>query len=93
MLVDEYRFTVEEVDICIRDFTMHQQRHTNALHGLQSFVSVGDGSHTRITVGGCTCGVELYSHYASVVGLLNFARRRIVGKVERHQGLKNRAIG
>ena len=90
--VDECRFTVKQIDVAAGHFAMHQQQHASFLYGLKRGINLFQIGHTRITVGGGACRIELAGHHAGRLGFDDFFGGQIVGEVQRHEGLKLHAL-
>ena len=89
--VDEDGLAVEQVDLGVGHLAVHQQQQARALHGLQRPVGLAHVGHAGIAVGGGTGRVELERDHAGVPGTRDFIGRRVVGEVQRHQGLEGHA--
>ncbi len=87
--VDEDLFAVEDVDVGMRDFAMHQQRHAGFAHGFQHAVDLVDGGHALRGVRGGTGRIQFdCDDLAAGLGLADFIRRSLVGEVQHHQRIK-----
>jgi hypothetical protein len=93
MLINKCGLAVKQVNITVRDFTVHQQRHAGALHGFQRGIGFAQISDPRIAIGGRTRRIELHGRHTGVFGACNFVRRQVIGQVQGHQRLKGDAGG
>ena len=93
VFIYEHRLAVEQIDIRIGDFTVHQQRHACALHGLERGARMAQIGDACAAVGGGPCGVELDGNHTGFVRPDDFICRGLVCKVQGHQRLKVTADG
>ena len=92
--LDEDGFAVEDVDVGVDHFPVHQQRQSALLHGLQRRVQFGNVSHPARGVGRGAGGVELQGEdRPRRLGLADRLRRRVVRQVQRHERREGRAHG
>ena len=90
--VNEHLFAVEEVDLRISDFTMHQQRQTDTLHLGQRGVGLPDVGQAGIGVGRRPRRVKLHRlDETGSGGPGHLAGWHVVGQVKRHQRLETGA--
>ncbi len=92
--LDEHRLTVEDVDLRIDHFAMHQQRQADRLHPLQHRADLGQVVHAAMRVGGGPGRIQLHRRQhalllaaGEVVGVGAF------GQVGGHQRGEARAVG
>ena len=84
--VDKTGFTVKDVDLGMRDFTVNQQRHTQFLHTLQHRHDGINAGNAVAGVGGGIGRVKFRSgEYAFVKPALHFVWIQGIGQVAGHQ--------
>ncbi len=90
--LDERLLAVEDVDLRIRHFAVHQERDAVRGHRLEHRVAAADVRHARIGIRRGARGVVLHRlHEARRLRLRDLVGRGVVGEVERHQRLEGRA--
>jgi hypothetical protein len=87
--LEKHPLAIEDVDLGCGRLAMHQERHARLLHRFEHTVAARDIGHPGIGVGGCAGGIVLHCvHEAARTRARYLVGRRVVGQVERHQGLE-----